>query len=422
MKVDSEFQSLVPPLTLAEFSQLEASIVAEGCRDALVVWRGVVLDGHNRYDICMRHEIPFETTELELPDRDAAKIWIIRNQFGRRNLSAFARAELALKLEPMLAAQAKERMLSGKAHPDQNSDQGRTLSELAKVAGLSHDTIHRAKVISEQATPEPQEELRRGDTSINAVYSRLSHEQECSLGLPGAAHVSYNAGYNEWYTPKEYIDKANQVMGGIDLDPASTETANSIVGATRFYTAKEDGLTQTWQGRVFMNPPYASELIGQFVDKLLGSPEVTEAVVLVNNATETRWFQALSGKASAICFPAGRVKFWNPEKESAPLQGQAILYIGSKSTVFEAAFQDFGSVWRLGAQSEHESQSFLQFVEVWKALMEIRDSKLYLEAYQTFEEYMTKRWGFPMDVIDSAIDVAFSFARPAPGRTQGVGG
>lgn len=165
----------------------------------------------------------------------------------------------------------------------------------------------------------------------------------------GGAHVGRATGEFEWYTPREYIDAARRVMGAIDLDPASSEAANRIIQAETFYATDDDGLTKDWAGRVWMNPPYAQPAIQQFCERLKVFYEagyVTEAVVLTNNATETAWFGSLSSCAVALCHPQGRIKFWNPEKETAtPLQGQAITYFGPNADVFKAEFSKFGRVW-----------------------------------------------------------------------------
>lgn len=162
------------------------------------------------------------------------------------------------------------------------------------------------------------------------------------------AHVSNNSGDNEWYTPKEYLDAVKSVMGCIDVDPASSQIANTIVQAATYYTVADDGRNKDWTGNVFMNPPYAHPLIDEFTNKLISeiqSGNTKQAIVLVNNATETKWFQSLANKAAAVCFPQSRLKFWSPEKASAtPLQGQAFLYFGNDIKAFRSEFEKYGFV------------------------------------------------------------------------------
>jgi hypothetical protein len=113
--IDPEFKALIPPLLPEERKGLEESILKEGCRDALVVWKGhnILVDGHNRYEICTAHGKPFETVEMEFASRDDAMVWIIDNQFSRRNLTPFARGELALKRKHIIAAKAKKNQACG---------------------------------------------------------------------------------------------------------------------------------------------------------------------------------------------------------------------------------------------------------------------------------------------------------------------
>src|SRR2546425_10332358 len=107
MMIDPEFQALLPPLTDDEKRVLEEDIRQHGCIDPLATWQGLLIGGYNRYEICERLHIEYTTVEIELPDRDAARIWIITNQLGRRNLEPFQRAELVHKLKPLLKAKAK---------------------------------------------------------------------------------------------------------------------------------------------------------------------------------------------------------------------------------------------------------------------------------------------------------------------------
>ena len=94
MKINPTFRALIPPLAPEELAQLEANIINDGCRDPLVVWNGTLIDGHNRYAICEKHGIKFETVEMEFADEDAAMDWMDANQLGRRNLTPDQRSLL----------------------------------------------------------------------------------------------------------------------------------------------------------------------------------------------------------------------------------------------------------------------------------------------------------------------------------------
>lgn len=166
---------------------------------------------------------------------------------------------------------------------------------------------------------------------------------------PKNVHVSNNSGENEWYTPPQYIAAAREVLGEIDLDPASSIKANETVQAQAFFTKNDNGLTKEWHGRVWMNPPYAQPLISEFSDKVVeeyDAARIDAAIVLVNNATETRWFQKMARSATAICFPAGRIKYLDATGTPAntPLQGQAFLYFGPDHGRFISVFEQFGVV------------------------------------------------------------------------------
>lgn len=180
--IDKEFKSLIPALTDDEYKGLEESILKEGCRDSLVLWGDTLVDGHNRYEICTKHGIAFETVQKDFDNRDDAIQWIILNQFGRRNLPMYERARLALRLKPVIAEKAKENQLStlkqNKTVSQKSVERIDTQKELAKVAGVSHDTIAKVEKIEKTASPEVKAKLQSGDMSINQAYQTIRRAEK----------------------------------------------------------------------------------------------------------------------------------------------------------------------------------------------------------------------------------------------------
>lgn len=165
-------------------------------------------------------------------------------------------------------------------------------------------------------------------------------------GSDGSICTKHGNNVIEWYTPEKYLEAARKAMGSIDLDPATSSTAQRTVKATKFYTASNDGLLQEWAGNVFLNPPYKMPLIEQFCFKLCDEYEagnVAQAVLLVNDNTDTKWWHRAASVASVICIHRGRISFYNTAGDwSSPTNGQTIFCFGKAVARFVKAFQEFG--------------------------------------------------------------------------------
>jgi DNA N-6-adenine-methyltransferase (Dam)/Protein of unknown function (DUF3102) len=163
---------------------------------------------------------------------------------------------------------------------------------------------------------------------------------------------------NEWYTPQRYIDAAKELMGGIDIDPASNPTANEIVKAANFYDSTSNGLDKDWTGRVWLNPPYGRDDAGSNQDiwsrRLIEQYEAgitTEAVLLVNAAVDTKWFQRLFQYCERephffpVCIPDHRINFYSPDNSaSGSTHGSALIYFGTQIKEFYVIFSQFGLI------------------------------------------------------------------------------
>ncbi len=183
--INDEFRELIPSLSDSEYAELEQSILAEGCREALVVWNGTIVDGHNRYEICTKHGIPLRTREVQFASEDEAKLWIISNQLARRNISEYARFELVEKRKSILLEMGRQKQQSAGREardkqlgvlsiidktPEEPHD---TRQQLASELGWSTGKVAMAEVVLKSA-PEPiKDKLRTGDLSVNQAYNEV---------------------------------------------------------------------------------------------------------------------------------------------------------------------------------------------------------------------------------------------------------
>ncbi len=193
--INEELRSFIDPLTHNEYAALERSLLAEGCRDALVLWGDVLIDGHNRYDICRKHSIEFRTVQnTNFASLDDVMLWVIDNHLARRSVSDYQRGVLALRKKDIVSARTAQKAAEPEPPADAPAEASKapepppwnTREDVAKAARVSSNTISQIERIQKAATPQLVEAVRSGTISINAAANVAS--------LPEAAQIAAVAG------------------------------------------------------------------------------------------------------------------------------------------------------------------------------------------------------------------------------------
>lgn len=205
--INEELRAYIDPLTEDEYAALERSLLAEGCRDALVLWGDLLVDGHNRHGICTKHGIPFNTTQNKtFRTIDDVHLWMIDNHLGRRSVSDFQRGVLALRKKEILAARTAQQASAEPAAAAADADApvqpavppALTREAIARAARVSSATLGQIEKIQKTAAPELVSAVKSGTISINAAAAVAS--------LPAEKQVAAVAGGK-----KELREAARQV-------------------------------------------------------------------------------------------------------------------------------------------------------------------------------------------------------------------
>ncbi len=204
MQINNELKSLIPPLSDEEYLQLEENILADGCRDPLVVWNETIVDGHNRYAICTKHNIPYKTINKDFESLAEVRIWMRNNQFGRRNLTDGWRIELALGnkadlLEIGKAAQIRKPLDFVLSSDDKTNEPINTREAIAKAAQVSTGKLAQAEIVMRKA-PEVWQQVKDGNVTVGEAYKEIKKEEKKQLHVENVQKQ------------KEQIEKGNLVL------------------------------------------------------------------------------------------------------------------------------------------------------------------------------------------------------------------
>ena len=200
LNINPVFRDLIQSLTADEFKQLEDNVLAEGIRDAIVVWNDTIVDGHNRYQLAQKHSLQFDLHEVDFNSQDEAVLWIIDNQLGRRNLTDFVKLELQQKRADVLYEQGRNVMsvgainrgFAGNQHtkvdglsiidkPSRTEPAHNTQKEIADSLNWSTGKVAKGQYVIKHAPEEVKEKLRAGELSMNEAYKAIKTEEKKAI-------------------------------------------------------------------------------------------------------------------------------------------------------------------------------------------------------------------------------------------------
>lgn len=271
--VNAELKAYIDPLTADEHDALERSLLAEGCRDALVLWGDVLVDGHNRYAICQKHDLPFRTVQSSLFNSlEDVHLWMIDQHLGRRSVSDFQRGVLALRKKDIVA-QRRTRMLAATPRPDPaNANDAladdapwhdtpeaaasplkpepplRSREDIAKAARLSNSQVGMIEKIQKQAAPELVAAVRAGAVSLStaAAVATLPVEEQVAAAVAGKDELKQAA--KRVRDAKRKPRSESEAPEGDDASgPDSTPTASQVLALQQqvaSLTAENEALRQ----------------------------------------------------------------------------------------------------------------------------------------------------------------------------------
>jgi ParB-like chromosome segregation protein Spo0J len=225
--IKDEFKSIFPRLEKQEYAQLEESIAKEGCRDPILVWndngKRFILDGHHRYEICEAKGIKPEIKEISLGSEAEARIWIMKNQIGRRNLTRKQKREL-IKLRLRDNPELSNRQISDELHANH-----RTVGAIRKQLESGGEILHLKTTIGKDGKKQPREKKRKSDTkskeSVPLEESKADNSKSPEITL--TEPISLEQPTPEQPAPVQSID-TNEEQAVVELPIAKPQNTNSI--------------------------------------------------------------------------------------------------------------------------------------------------------------------------------------------------
>ena len=237
--IDEQFKRLLPPLSRETFELLEENILQNGCRDSLVLWGDVLIDGHNRYEICTKHDIPFNTIDKEFESREAALIWIITNQISRRNLTPMQMSDfrgMHYKADRIIITNkvGNNQYISGKVvagHNDQQPKRQDTAARLSKQYDVSPKTVRRDVKVHEaldaigEASPEARRMILYNEVKIDkkVLESLASNPEE----VKRLAIAIENGTYKKEKPAPHREDESDEPAGSAELSEPAEPTGQA---------------------------------------------------------------------------------------------------------------------------------------------------------------------------------------------------